>query len=114
VVAGFLFLPFLFLSPLLTLVPAVATAPALVLVGVFMLRPLIYLRWERFDETVPFFLALIIMPLAHSISAGIIWGCLGWTAIKVGCGRWRQVPPFLWVMDGAMVLALATSGRLFH
>jgi AGZA family xanthine/uracil permease-like MFS transporter len=114
VVAGLLFLPFLFLSPLLSLVPGVATAPVLVLVGVFMLKPLIYLRWERFDETVPFFLALIIMPLAHSISAGIIWGCLGWTAIKVGCGRWRQVPPFLWVMDGAMVLALVTSGRLFH
>lgn len=114
VVAGLLFLPFLFLSPLLSLVPAVATAPVLVLVGVFMLKPLIYLRWERFDETVPFFLALILMPLSHSISVGIIWGCLSWTAIKVGCGRWRQVPPFLWVMDGVMIVVLLTSGRLFH
>jgi AGZA family xanthine/uracil permease-like MFS transporter len=114
VVAGLLFLPFLFLSPLLSLIPAVATAPVLVLVGVFMMKPLIYLRWERFDETVPFFLALILMPLAHSISVGIIWGCLSWTAIKVGCGRWRQVPPFLWAMDGVMILVLATSGRFFH
>lgn len=114
VVAGLAFLPFLFLSPLLSLVPSVATAPVLVLVGVFMLKPLIYLRWERFDETVPFFLALLLMPLSHSISVGIIWGCLSWTAIKVGCGRWRQVPPFLWVMDGVMVFLLATSGRLFH
>ena len=114
VVAGLLFLPFLFLSPLLTLVPAVATAPVLVLVGVFMLKPLIYLRWERFDESVPFFLALIIMPLAHSISAGIIWGCLSWTAIKVGCGRRQQVPPLIWVMDGVMIFVLMTAGRLFH
>lgn len=114
VIAGLLFLPFLFLSPLLSLIPSVATAPVLVLVGVFMLKPLIYLRWERFDETVPFFLALIIMPLAHSISAGIIWGCLSWTAIKVGCGRWRQVPPFLWAMDGVMIFVLLTSGRLFR
>lgn len=114
VVAGLLFLPFLFLSPLLSLVPAVATAPVLVLVGVFMLKPLIYLRWERFDESVPFFLALIVMPLAHSISLGIVWGCLSWTAIKVGCGKWRQVPPFLWAMDGVILIALVSSGRLFH
>jgi len=78
------------------------------------MKPLVYLRWERFDETVPFFLALILMPLAHSISVGIIWGCLSWTAIKVGYGRWRQVPTFLWVMDGVMIIVLLLSKQLFH
>jgi AGZA family xanthine/uracil permease-like MFS transporter len=114
VAAGIFFLPFLFLSPLLSIVPGIATAPVLVLVGVFMLKPLIYLRWDHFDESIPFFLSMIIMPLTHSISLGIVWGLLSWTAIKIGCNRWRQVPLFLWAMDAVIILVLITSGNVFH
>ncbi len=108
VVAGLLFIPFLFLSPLLSLVPAVATAPILVLAGVFMLKPLIYVRWERFDDAIPFFMAMILMPLTHSITQGMIWGCLSWTVLKAASGKYRQIPPALLVLD-AVALAL-----LFH
>lgn len=104
VVAGLLFLPFLFLSPLLSLVPPLATAPVLVLAGVFMLKPLIYVRWERFDDAIPFFMAMVLMPLTHSITQGIIWGCLAWTVLKAACGKYRQIPPALLLLD---VLALA-------
>ena len=63
VVAGLCFLPFLFLSPLLSLVPAIATAPALVLVGVFMMESITQIEWQRFDEAIPAFLAMILIPL---------------------------------------------------
>lgn len=103
VVAALLFLPFLFLSPLLAAVPAIATAPALVLVGVFMLRPVSRIQWQQPDEAIPAFLALVLIPFTYSITQGIIWGFLSWTLIKAGSGRYRELTLPLLVID---VLAL--------
>jgi len=114
VVAGLLFLPFLFISPLLSLVPALATAPVLVLAGVFMLKPLIYVRWERFDDAIPFFMAMVLMPLTHSITQGIIWGCLTWTVLKAACGKYRQIPLSLLLLDALALLLLFNLERLGH
>lgn len=114
VVAGLLFLPFMFFSPLLSVVPAQATAPVLVLAGVFMLKPLIYVRWERFDDAIPFFMAMILMPLTHSITQGIIWGCLSWTVLKAACGKYRQISPALLAMDVVALLLLFHLERLGH
>ncbi len=106
VVAGLLFLPFLFLSPLINLVPSIATAPLLIIAGVFMLKPLIYVRWERFDEAIPFFITMITMPLTESITQGIIWGILSWTVIKIGCGKFRQISWIVMVFDLMAVFLL--------
>ena len=114
VVAGLLFLPFLFLSPLVALVPPIATAPLLVLAGVFMLKPLIYVRWERFDEAVPFFVAMIIMPLSQSITQGAIWGLLSWTAIKAAGGRFRQISWIVIVLDIMAVFLLVNMETFKH
>ena len=114
VVAGLLFLPFLFLSPLLSLVPPLATAPVLVLAGVFMLKPLIYVRWERFDDAIPFFMAMITMPLTHSITQGFIWGCLSYTLLKAACGKYRQIPPALIVLDLVALILLFNLERFGH
>ena len=114
VVAGLLFLPFLFLSPLLSLVPPLATAPVLVLAGVFMLKPLIYVRWERFDDAIPFFLTMLLMPLTHSITQGIIWGCLSWTVLKAACGKYRQISPALLVLDALALILLFNLERIGH
>jgi AGZA family xanthine/uracil permease-like MFS transporter len=114
VVAGILFLPFLFLSPLLSLVPTLATAPILVLVGVFMLKPLIYVRWERFDDAIPFFMAMFLMPLTYSITQGIIWGCLSWTVLKAACGKRGQVPLVMWAMALLSLLLLIDLERFVH
>ncbi len=113
VVAGLLFIPFMFLSPLLSLVPPVSTAPILVLAGVFMLRPLIYVRWERFDDAIPFFMAMIVMPLTHSITYGIIWGCLSWTLLKLACGKTRQISLTLMVIDIFALLLLFDLDHFF-
>ena len=112
VVAGLLFLPFLFLSPLLSLVPALATAPVLVLTGVFMLKPLMYVRWERFDDVIPFFMAMFTMPFSGSITQGVIWGCLSWTVIKALTGKWHQIPWIIWVMDIMAVLYLIDKSAI--
>ena len=114
VVAGLLFLPFLFFSPLLSLAPAVATAPILVLAGVFMLKPLIYVRWERFDDAIPFFMTMILMPLTHSITQGMIWGCLSWTVLKAAAGKYRQITPALLLMDLMAVILLFHLERFAH
>ncbi len=106
IVAGLLFLPFMFFSPLLSMAPSIATAPALVMVGVFMIRPVTTIRWKELDEGIPAFLAMILIPLTYSITQGIIWGLLSWTLLKWGSGRREEVPLSLWIVDGFAVLAL--------
>lgn len=106
VVAGLLFLPFIFFSPLLSVVPGIATAPALVLVGVFMIRPVAKINWLQFDDAIPAFLSLILIPLTYSITQGIIWGFLSWTVIKVALGKTEQVSLMLWIIDIFAVLSL--------
>lgn len=70
--AGLLFIPFMFISPLLSIVPAIATSPALVLVGVFMMKPVLKINWSQFDDAIPAFLALVLIPFTYSITEGII------------------------------------------
>lgn len=109
IVAGTLFLPFLFLSPLLAVVPAIATAPALVLVGAFMMQPVVRINWTRLDDALPAFLALVLIPFTYSITQGLIWGFLSWTIVKLAVGKGRELPPGLWLVDGFCVLALFTG-----
>jgi AGZA family xanthine/uracil permease-like MFS transporter len=99
VVAGSLFLPFLFLSPLLAMIPAFAVAPALVMVGVYMLKPLERLDWSHYEEAIPAFLAMVLIPFTFSISQGIIWGFLSWTFIQLVKGQGRSVAPVVYAVD---------------
>jgi adenine/guanine/hypoxanthine permease len=106
VVGGLLFLPFLFLSPLLSMIPAIATAPALVLVGVLMVRPVTRINWLQPEEAIPAFLAIILIPFTYSITQGIIWGFLSWTFLKLAVGKTREISPALWIIDAFALLAL--------
>ncbi len=106
VVSGLLFLPFLFFSPLLAIVPAIATAPALVLVGVFMMRPVVQINWQKFEDAIPAFLAMILIPLTYSITQGIIWGFLSWTIIKIFRRRWNDLSVTLLLIDAFCIVAL--------
>jgi AGZA family xanthine/uracil permease-like MFS transporter len=106
VVAGLCFLPFLFLSPLLSLVPAIATAPALILVGVFMMESITRIEWHQFDEAIPAFIAMILIPLTYSITDGIVWGFLSFVIIKLFTGRVREVKPTMWVAVALSILLL--------
>ena len=106
VVTGLLFIPFMFLSPLLAFVPSVATAPVLVLVGVFMTFPLTLLDWKNFEEAVPAFVAIILIPLTYSITQGIIWGFLTYTLVKLLLGKGREIHWMLYIVDLFAILSL--------
>jgi AGZA family xanthine/uracil permease-like MFS transporter len=99
VVAAFLFLPFMFLSPLLSVVPSIATAPALVIVGAFMMKPITKIDWSRMDEAIPCLLALVLIPFSYSITQGIIFGFLSWSVLKTITGQTKDVSPMLWVIN---------------
>ena len=106
VVTGLLFLPFIFFSPLLSIVPGIATAPALVLVGAFMMKPVAKINWGKLDDAIPAFIALILIPTTYSITQGIIWGFLSWTVIKLLSGKKEEVTPTLLIIDVFAILAL--------
>ncbi|MBC3538155.1 NCS2 family permease [Rufibacter sediminis] len=106
VVGALLFLPFLFLAPLLSVIPAIATAPAVVLVGVFMVRPVTKINWQQLDEAIPAFLAMVLIPFSYSITQGIIWGFLSWTALKLISGKKEDVTWPLLIVDVFCIIAL--------
>ncbi len=106
VVAGLLFLPFLFLSPLLALVPAIATAPALIMVGVFMLSPIRTIDWQQYDDAIPAFVAMMLIPLTYSITHGVVFGFLTFVAVKVGVGKSKEVRPAMWALFFLSILML--------
>lgn len=99
IVAGLCFLPFMFFSPILSVVPSIATAPALVLVGVFMMTPIAKIDWDKYDEAIPAFLAIILIPLTYSITQGIVWGLIIWTALKLLNGKYKEVSLTLIIVD---------------
>jgi AGZA family xanthine/uracil permease-like MFS transporter len=95
---AFLFLVSLFFAPLFLLVPAAATAPALVLVGFFMMSPVMKIDFENIEEAFPAFVTLIMMPLTYSIAHGIVFGMLAYVLVKVCTGKFRDVSPMMAVL----------------
>ena len=106
VISGLLIIPFMFFSPLLSVIPSIATAPALVLVGAFMMKPVQKINWSKFDDAIPAFLALVLIPITYSITQGIIWGFLSWTIIKFLTGKRNEVTPMLIAIDIFAIAAL--------
>ncbi len=106
VIGGLWFLPFLFLAPLLSVVPAIATAPALVLVGVFMMRPVTKIDWLSLDDAIPAFLAMVLIPFTYSITQGITWGFLSYSALKLLTGKSKEVSLALWIIDAFCIIGL--------
>lgn len=88
VAAGFL-LATVF-SPLVALVPAFATAPALLLVGVLMMQEVVHIEWSDLTAAIPAFLTIVLMPLTFSIAQGLAFGFMSYTIVKLVCGRWRD------------------------
>jgi AGZA family xanthine/uracil permease-like MFS transporter len=107
VTGAVLFLPFLFLAPLLSVIPAIATAPALVLVGVFMIRPVTKINWLKLEEAIPAFLSMVLIPFTYSITQGIIWGFLSWTVFKLFNGNFKEISVTLLLIDVFAIVALA-------
>ncbi|MEA3148442.1 MAG: adenine/guanine/hypoxanthine permease, partial [Verrucomicrobiota bacterium] len=85
------FLLALFLAPLILIIPGVATAPALVIVGAFMMQGLAELDLRDFEKTAPAFVTILAMPLAFSISEGVAFGLLTYVGLRIGTGKAKEV-----------------------
>jgi AGZA family xanthine/uracil permease-like MFS transporter len=98
VVTGALFLLALFFTPLAAIVPAAATAPALVIVGVLMMGAVTGIDFEDFTEAFPAFLTIAAMPFAFSIAHGIAAGFLAYPIVKVASGRAKELNWFVYLL----------------
>ncbi len=103
-VVGLLFLAALFFSPVFLMIPSAATAPALVLVGLFMISPIQKINLEDYSESLPVFLTIIIMPLAYSISEGIAFGMLSFVLIKFFTGKWKEISVTMYILAGFFLI----------
>ena len=90
IVTGLLFLLALFFSPLFLTIPSFATAPALVIVGFYMMGSVAKIDFNDMTDAIPAFLCIIAMPLAYSISEGIAIGVISWTVISLISGKARE------------------------
>jgi adenine/guanine/hypoxanthine permease len=99
VVTGLLFLAALFLSPLVGVVPAVATAPALIVVGFLMLSAVRDIPFDRIEEALPAFITLVTIPFTYSIARGIGYGFITYLLLMVVQRRWREINPLLVVVS---------------
>lgn len=86
-----LFLLALFFAPVFTMVPAAATAPALVLVGFFMMSPILNIDFNDYTESIPAFITIIVMPLTYSIAEGIVFGMLSYVLLKTLTGKFKDI-----------------------
>ncbi|RSK29214.1 NCS2 family permease [Bacillus sp. HMF5848] len=103
VTAGF-FLLALFFSPLLGVITAPVTAPALIIVGILMVSTLGEIDWKRFEIAVPAFLTLIAMPLSYSIATGIAVGFIFYPITMILAGRRKDIHPIMYGMFVVFVL----------
>jgi AGZA family xanthine/uracil permease-like MFS transporter len=103
VVTAVCFLPCFFVGPLAAAVPAYATAPVLVLVGVAMFQTIARLDFGAIEDSLPPFVTLVLIPLTFSITQGILWGFVLHVLLYSVAGRARDVPAPLWMLAALSV-----------
>ena len=94
----------LFLSPLFLSIPSAATAPILILVGLLMVEPVTKIDFINFTESIPAFVCIIMMPLAYSVSDGILTGMIFYVAMNLTCGKYKRVTPAMCFLAVLFVL----------
>lgn len=110
IVTGICFLLALFLTPLILVIPAVATAPALVVVGAFMMQGIKDLDLKDFTKALPAFVTIVMMPLTFSISEGLAMGLITFAGVKLLAGRGREVSPLVYGLAALFLVHYLTGG----
>lgn len=103
-VVAALFALSLFLSPLFLMVPAAATAPVLILVGTFMMEPVTKIPFSDYTESIPAFLAIIMMPLTYSIAEGIAFGMISYVVLKAFTGHHKEITLVMYILAALFML----------
>ena len=119
-----LFLAALFFSPLVSMVGGgvergglfyyPVTAPAVIVVGSFMMRQVARIRWDDATEALPAFAAMVAIPFTFNIAHGVAAGIVAHVAVKAGAGRAREVSRVAWVLAVLVLAAYALLPRLRH
>ena len=104
IVVGILFLLTIFLAPLTAIVPAYATAGALVYVGILMASSLIRVEWSDLTEATPAFMTAVIMPFTYSITEGIAFGFISYCIMKTLSGKIKQIHLSVWAVAIMFIL----------
>lgn len=94
----------LLFSPIFLAIPSAATAPALIVVGVMMMQPIAKINWSNYSEAIPAFLTILFMPLAYSISDGILLGMISYVVLYALTGKFKQITPTMWVLAILFIL----------
>ena len=94
----------LFFSPVFLGIPGAAPAPALIIVGMMMMQPITRVDWTNYRESIPAFLTVILMPLAYSISDGILIGVISYVVLYALTGKAKQITPTMWVLAVLFIL----------
>ncbi len=105
-----LFLACLFIAPLAGVVPAYATAPALLFVACLMLRELTELNWDDSTEVVPAAVTALMMPFTYNIANGLAFGFITYALLKLFTGRFREVHWMVWIIASIFLLRFIYLG----
>lgn len=94
----------IFFSPLFLSIPSAATAPALIIVGLLMIEPILKIPFDDFTESIPAFVCIIMMPLTYSISDGILLGMISYVLMNLICGTYKKITPTMFILAVLFVL----------
>ena len=104
IVSGALFLLALFFSPIFLAIPSFATAPALVVVGFFMMQQVAKIAWNDMLEAIPAFICIFAIPFMYSISEGIAFGVISYVVLHAAAGKAKKITPLMWVLAVLFIL----------
>lgn len=96
----------LFFAPLFTMIPAAATAPALIIVGLFMISSISKIDFSDFTEAIPAFLTITMMPFAYSIAEGIVFGMVSYVLLKAITGRFKEISLTMWILSFLFIVRI--------
>ncbi len=111
VTTSILFFLAIFFSPLFLMIPGAATAPALIIVGVFMMSPVKDIEWNNYLEAIPAFFTIIMMPLTYSIAEGIVFGMTSYVILHVLTGRAKKVAILSYIITAFFILDFVLKAR---
>jgi AGZA family xanthine/uracil permease-like MFS transporter len=109
VVTGVCLLAAALFVPIVGIVPRYATAPALIMVGLFMMKEIRGIDFTNIQEAFPAFIIIIMIALSYSISTGLAFGFISFVLIKSASGKIREVKPAMWIIAALSVLFLSAD-----
>lgn len=104
VVTGLLFALACLLAPIAGIIPSAATAPALIIVGIFMMKNVKYIDWNDMEIAIPAFLTIAMMPFSYSISDGIGFGLISYVLLKAVRGKFKEIPILMYFLAALFVV----------